>query len=272
MNFDIQDLIENLHDGAYLVDLDRKILRWNRAASVITGYPAEQVLGSCCSDNLLMHVDSQGNQLCQHTCPLALTMADGKTRENEVYLHHQDGHRVPVWVRVTPLRDRRGNIIGAAELFSDLSQKVALDLRVKELEQLALLDELTQLSNRRYLESEIKSRLSETLRYGLRFGILFLDVDHFKLFNDRCGHEGGDKALQTVAKTLAATARPYDLYGRWGGEEFVGVIRNVDQQDLMTVAERCRKLVEHTSIQLNGNRQQVTISIGATIAQPGDDL
>jgi diguanylate cyclase (GGDEF)-like protein len=75
-----------------------------------------------------------------------------------------------------------------------------------------------------------------------------------------------------VAKTLSTTARPYDLFGRWGGEEFVGVIRNVDLQGLKIIGERCRNLVEHTSIELGSNRQQVTISIGATMAQPGDDL
>jgi PAS domain S-box-containing protein len=65
MTFDIQDLIENLHDGAYFVDLNRKILRWNKAAATITGYAADQILESCCADNLLMHVDSHGNQLCR---------------------------------------------------------------------------------------------------------------------------------------------------------------------------------------------------------------
>lgn len=272
MTFDIQDLIENLHDGVYFVDLQRKITRWNKAAEVITGYAAGRVLGSCCADNLLMHVDGDGNQLCHSLCPLAHSMRDGQTREAEVYLHHRDGHRVPVWIRTTPLRNERGEIVGAAELFSDLSQKAASELRIKELEQLALLDSLTQLGNRRYLESEIKSRLGETLRCGLRFGVMFFDIDRFKEFNDRFGHEGGDRALQTVAKTLTTTARLYDLFGRWGGEEFIGVIRNVDLLGLETIGERCRKLVEHTLIDLGSSQERVTISIGATMAQPGDDL
>ncbi|OHB32832.1 MAG: diguanylate cyclase [Desulfuromonadaceae bacterium GWC2_58_13] len=272
MLFDIQNLIEDLHDGIYFVDLERKIFRWNKAAETITGYPESRMLGRRCSDNLLMHVDGDGNQLCVDMCPLAHTMKDGKTRESEVYLHHRDGHRVPVWVRTTPLRNEKGEIVGGAELFSDLSQKAATALRLRELEQLALLDSLTQLANRRYLESEIKSRLSESIRCGLRFGVLFIDVDHFKGFNDTHGHEAGDQALQTVARTLTSTARSYDLYGRWGGEEFVGVIRNVDRQGLLVIGERCRKLVEHSQVELGSSRQQVTISIGASVAEPGDDI
>ncbi|WP_432821358.1 diguanylate cyclase domain-containing protein [Trichloromonas sp.] len=272
MNFDVRDLIENLHDGIYFVDLERKIFRWNKAAETISGYPESRVLGSRCADDLLMHVDSDGNKLCLGMCPLAQTMNDGKTREAEVYLHHRDGHRVPVWIRTTPLRDEQGQIMGAAELFSDLSQKEATTLRLKELEQLTLLDSLTQMANRRYLESEIKSRLSESIRCGLRFGVLFFDIDHFKQFNDSFGHEAGDRALQTIARTLTSTARSYDLFGRWGGEEFVGVIRNVDRKGLLAIGERCRKLIEHTQVDLGSSRQKVTISIGASVAEPGDDI
>ncbi len=272
MDFDVRDLIENLHDGVYLVDLERKIFRWNKAAETITGYSQDQVVGSCCADNLLMHVDGDGNKLCLELCPLAQTIKDGQTREAEVYLHHRDGHRVPVWIRTTPLRNGQGQIMGAAELFSDLSHKEATALRFKELEQLTLLDSLTQLANRRYLESEIKSRLSESIRCGLRFGVLFFDVDHFKQFNDTFGHQAGDLALQTISRTLTSTARSYDLYGRWGGEEFVGVIRNVDRQGLLTIGERCRKMVEHTLIDLGSSLQRLTISIGASIVEPGDDI
>jgi diguanylate cyclase (GGDEF)-like protein len=230
------------------------------------------MLGGCCSDNLLMHVDGDGNKLCIDKCPLAHTMEDGRTREAEVYLHHRNGHRVPVWIRTTPLRNQSGEIIGAAELFSDLSQKAATALRLRELEQLAMLDSLTQLANRRYLESEINSRLNEAIRCGLRFGVLFIDVDHFKRFNDTHGHDGGDRVLQTLARTLTSTARSYDLYGRWGGEEFVGVIRNVDRKGLLAIGERCRKLIEHSQIDLGSSRQQITISIGASVAEPGDDI
>jgi len=101
---------------------------------------------------------------------------------------------------------------------------------------------------------------------------LFIDVDHFKGFNDTFGHEAGDQALQAVARTLTSTARSYDLYGRWGGEEFIGVIRNVDQQGLLAIAERCRTMVEHTLVEIESEQQQVTISIGAAVAGPGDDM
>ena len=185
-------IIENLHDGLYFVDRDRVITYWNKAAEQISGFTANEVIGTSCSDNILTHVDSEGNNLCTGMCPLAATIADGKPRKDEVYMHHKEGHRIPVSVRVSTLTDRDGNIIGGIELFTDISNQAANELRVKELEKLALLDNLTQLANRNYIEKEVQSRFEEQKRFNVPFGILFLDIDHFKKFNDIYGHDVGD--------------------------------------------------------------------------------
>jgi PAS domain-containing protein len=114
------------------------------------GYPAEEVIGIHCSDDILTHVDENGCNLCKGMCPLAATIVDSMPREAEVYLHHKDGHRTPVFVRVSPLKDEKGKIIGGIELFTDISNFKANDLRVKELEKMATLDRLTLLANRNY--------------------------------------------------------------------------------------------------------------------------
>ena len=106
-------ILDNLFDGVYFVDRDRVITYWNKGAEKITGYDAGQVMGRSCRDNILNHVTANGVQLCLTNCPLASTMEDGKQREAEVYLHHADGHRLPVTVRASPIYDEQGNIIGA---------------------------------------------------------------------------------------------------------------------------------------------------------------
>lgn len=270
MTVNYEDLFENLGDGVYFVDRQRRITRWNRAAERITGYRANEVVGSCCSDNILVHVDDSGQVLCETHCPLTACLEDKQPHEIEVYLHHKDGHRVPVLVRATPLRDQSGEIIGVAELFNDNTEKTANNLRIKELEQLALLDKLTQLANRHYIEAELAARFEEMTRYGLSFGLLFMDIDHFKRFNDNFGHDAGDLALKNVAKTLLALARPFDLVGRWGGEEFICIIRNVDKEGLEVVARRCLALVEKTYIPLQHQLENITVSIGATLVCSDD--
>ena len=265
-------IIENLHDGLYFVDRDRVITYWNKAAEQISGFTANEVVGKSCSDNILTHIDGEGNSLCTGMCPLAETIADGKPREAEIYMHHKDGHRIPVSVRISTLTDRDGNIIGGVELFTDVSNKAANELRVKELEKLALLDNLTLLANRNYIEREIQSRFEEKNRFNVPFGILFIDIDRFKKFNDIYGHYVGDDVLKFVANTFVANARPFDFYGRWGGEEFIGIIRNINSQDLELLGNRLRYLVENSYIIHENEKLYVTISIGATLVNENDTI
>lgn len=266
-------IIDGLRDGLYIVDLERRIVFWNHAAESISGFTAEEVVGRRCSENLLCHVDDSGANLCCNGCPLGATIKEGSPREAEIFLHHKDGHRVPVSVRITPLFDDNGDIIGGVEMFSNNSNSAANRLKLQELEKLALLDSLTQLANRRYLERELDARMEEMHRYDIPFGVLFMDLDDFKNVNDLHGHDAGDRVLRYVAGTLSANSRPFDLYGRWGGEEFVGIVRNVTAANLKHMGQRLRKLVEKSFlIYEDGSHLKVTISIGATMARPDDSV
>jgi diguanylate cyclase (GGDEF)-like protein/PAS domain S-box-containing protein len=272
MTHDFKRVVDELFDGLYIVDNRRVITYWNKAAEEITGYRADEVVGFRCRDGILIHVDAKGQSLCRGMCPLAKSIEDGTYREAEIFLRHKEGHRVPVWARMTPLRDDRGALVGGIEVFTDLSDKSAISDKLRELERRATLDGLTGLPNRSHVEPEIEVRLQEVKRYQTPFGLLFCDIDHFKEFNDTYGHDVGDKVLRSVAATLRYNTRPFDLFGRWGGEEFVGIIRNVDRDILYRVGERCRVLVEKTYVPYEGADLYVTLSIGATIARTTDTV
>jgi diguanylate cyclase (GGDEF)-like protein len=205
-------------------------------------------------------------------CPAAKTLKDGREREEELYLHHKKGHRVPVSIRVAPIHDPQGRVIGAVEVFGDNSTKVEAKQAIEELQRMALLDTLTQVGNRRFAEMNLTARLGEQNRYGWTFGVLFMDIDHFKDINDTYGHEVGDQILRMTAKTLSNSVRSFDLVTRWGGEEFLAIIANVDGDRLHIVAEKLRAMMERSSISHNSETIKATISIGATVAQPEDSV
>lgn len=267
-----QNILDSLYDGVYFVDRDRKITYWNRGAERISGYESSEVVGRCCADNLLMHVDDKGVNLCNAGCPLAQTIIDGEVRETEVYLQHKDGHRLPVFVRVSPLRDSSGRIVGAVEAFSDNSSKTELIQRIEDLQEMALVDPLTGLANRRCIHMKLRSRIDEMKRYGWTCGVLFIDVDHFKTINDSYGHNIGDSVLMMIARTLSSNLRSYDLLGRYGGEEFVAIIASVNTAQLYSFANRLRVLVEQSSLTSEYGKMRATVSIGATVAQPTDTV
>jgi diguanylate cyclase (GGDEF)-like protein/PAS domain S-box-containing protein len=266
-----RDLIDNLYDGIYFVDRARVITYWNKGAERITGYSAADAIGRGCRDSLLNHVTADGVQLCKEHCPLAAVMQDGKPRESEVYLHHADGHRIPVRVRATALRDENGNILGAIEAFSSNASVVRARREAHEMRRAAFTDALTGIGNRKHLEGRLSAAVAEFQQNGADAGMLFLDVDHFKKFNDLHGHDVGDKVLQMVAKTLHHGVRGTDTTGRWGGEEFVVILYGVtNAEDLLRIAEKLRMLVEYSSLTVAGHSIAVSVSIGGTRLLPTD--
>ncbi len=267
-----RDLLENLADGIYFVDPERKITFWNRSAEELTGFTKEEVVGKYCYDNILNHVDLDGNQLCKTMCPLARTLQDGKSRRAGVFLQHKNGRRLPVSIRINPIKSG-DRIIGAVESFSDSSSQIASLQRVEDLEKETLTDQTTCIGNRRYAERTLTARLEETTRYNWSFGFLFIDADHFKQVNDQYGHTAGDMVLRNIAGILSQNLRSFDFIGRWGGEEFIILLINLNSEEAVTeIANRLRMLVEKSFFTYRENRFGVTVSIGATVSKPEDTI
>lgn len=262
-------MLDNLYDGVYFVDIDRKISFWNKGAERITGFISEEVLGSHCYNNILNHIDIEGNRLCYNGCPLHKTIVDGELRESEVFLHHKDGHRVPVFVRTMPYYED-DKIIGAVEIFVDNSERLEIMNQVKKLEILAMKDELSGLPNRRYGQEFIASKMNEFKNLGIDFGIAFLDIDNFKHVNDTYGHDIGDEVIKMIANTCTASLRKWDMMIRWGGEEFVIVFVGILPDQLEMVAEKVRFLIGSSALRKDGYEVKPTVSIGATMARSLD--
>ena len=260
-----KNLIDNLFEGIYFVDCDRRITFWNKSAERISGFKAKHVIGKICADNVLNPVDDQGKELCLNGCPLAATIKDGKLRKVEVYLQHAQGYRVPVMVHTSPILDSQGTIIGAVESFSDNKDLFITKKKVQTLTKELEFDKLTKVGSRRSTLLRIRSALSELHTTAGEIGLIFIDIDHFKQINDTYGHDIGDEMLTSVAQTMRKSLRSNDFLGRWGGEEFISLIYDTDAFQLITVAEKLRALVASSCIKRNGSTIFTTISAGATL-------
>ena len=250
----------------------RVITYWNKGAERITGYKQEQVIGHSCRDNLLNHVNDRGVQLCQDFCPLGACMQDGNPREVDVFLHHSNGQRIPVLIRASPIRDENGEIIGAVETFSSDTSLMGVRHALHKLRRTVHIDELTAIGNRRFLEGKLRSAIAELEHQpDSALGLLFMDIDHFKVVNDAYGHEVGDAVLRMVSSTLQYNLRKTDFIGRWGGEEFLAILYDVGSLEMLKkISEKLRILVESSRLDLPSESLSVTVSVGATLFLPGD--
>ncbi len=267
-----EKLLDNTYDGIYFVNRERRITYWNEGAENIAGYSAREAVGHRCFDNFLGHVDEAGKPLCMTGCPLSSAMAKGEPRQAHVYLRHKNGHRVPISVRVLPMRNTAGVVVGAVEVFTDATDRERAEHRVSELEDLAFRDPLTSLANRRYVEMKMSHALEDHQKFGREYGLLLIDLDRFKQINDGYGHDAGDTMLRTVAETMRRAVRTGDLVGRWGGEEFLALLPDVNAMILGDLAERCRALIAQSSATRGSTQISVTASIGATLLSHTDSV
>jgi diguanylate cyclase (GGDEF)-like protein/PAS domain S-box-containing protein len=265
------DVLDNLFEGVYCVNSNKEITYWNRGAERITGYCSRDVLGSKCSDNILVHIDKAGNKLCLNDCPLLDSIMTGRDHLLEgISLHHKKGHRVPIFVSVSPIKNKSGRILGAIEVFQSDRPTIWDKQYTKGLRKMALLDTLTGIPNRRFLEMKLDAAKEEKRRHNIPFGVLFIDVDKFKHVNDSHGHETGDEVLKMIARTMEINVRAYNTVGRWGGEEFLCIINHIDSKGLMIVAEKLRNLIENSFFQVKKDILNVTVTIGAALAKKGE--
>ncbi|MBR2067099.1 MAG: GGDEF domain-containing protein [Solobacterium sp.] len=264
-------IIDNMQDGAYFVDKNRKILFWNKAAETITGYHADEIIGKDCPSSNLSHIDENGTPLCQVGCPLFATNIDGKQRRERVFVRHKDGHRIPLQVNIFPIQ-QDNDIIGSIEIFTQDSPTKYDDELIEHLSGIAMHDALTKLPNRRYLESFINFKLAQLKRFRQNFAVVFADIDNFSTFNNTYGHEAGDAVLTNIANTFMKNTKKDDMIGRWGGEEFVGVFTLHNENEATIVGEKLRLAVQATEINFNDTTLNVTVSVCVTVAKFDDTI
>jgi diguanylate cyclase (GGDEF)-like protein len=164
------------------------------------------------------------------------------------------------------LRDQNGKL---EILNNDLERLVrertqALEEANERLAQLAITDGLTGLYNHRYLHERLGLEVERALRTGLSLTMLMIDVDQFKLYNDRHGHPAGDEVLRTMGRLLREERRVNDVVARYGGEEFAILLVDVDSGPGGRVAERIRERIERHAFP-HGEEQpggRLTVSIG----------
>ncbi len=262
------ELLEGLAEGAYCVDKSRRIVAWNAAAEQMTGYTADEAVGKRCWHNLLRHVDDHGHQLCRGWCPLVATMQDGMPREARVYLHHHDGHRVPVQISARPLRSDDGEIIGAVETFSLVAgpEGAAGPAAASPDEPGSGMAGISPLLTR------IDRWLSALRDGGPAFGVAHLRIDARAQIGGAFDLATCEAIIKAVGATLSHAIRAGDVSARIDDEEFLVLLPDCDEQALAEQVRRLRFLVEQTFLVKNRRLVRVQVQAGAALGQPADTV
>ena len=265
-------LLDSLKDGVYFADKKRKITYWNKAAETISGYKSSEMLGRHCGDNLLIHIDEQGNNLCTGPCPLARAMETKQAVEEKIFLHHKDGHRVPVLVRVNPVLGSKGEVMGAVEIFTDLSSKEFLLKEIQVLAQPGLQSLLTGLPTKQYLEMYLKLRLVEWNEFKHSFGLFRIKVNGLEEIKETYGQGMVENILKVLSNTLLHNVDLADMVSEWQEGVFLGIVGHADEKKLNQHANHYRLLLERTRVSAEETSLPLTFSMYSVLVEEGDSF
>jgi diguanylate cyclase (GGDEF)-like protein/PAS domain S-box-containing protein len=249
-------VVNHVNEGITITDADKNIVFVNPAFSAITGHSFAEVIGQnprVLQSGLMDKVFYQ---------EMWRSINETGRWQGEMIDRRKDGESFPEWLSISTMKNMRGAVSHYIAVFSDISERKAVEERMVHMAQH---DFLTGLPNRMLLQDRLKQAISHAGRERSKVAVMFLDLDRFKAINDTLGHLVGDKLLQEVVNRISRVARASDTVSRQGGDEFVIMLT-----DLVTVDDAAMvavKLLESISgpYLINGNEIEVTTSIGISV-------
>ncbi len=260
----LSQAIEQSVSSVIITDPEGHIEYVNPQFTRTTGYSADEVRGSKLS------MLKSGRTSAERYRELWNTIKQGNVWEGEVLNRRKSGELYWELVSISPVRNDAGAITHFVGLQHDISERKKLEEQVNFF---AYYDELTQLPNRNLLTQRFAQCAAASRRNDTLLALLSLDLSRFKLINDSLGHRIGDEVLRTIGKRLTQVARGHDTVARYGGDEFVVILTDVQSiDDISTVAQRMIDAVAQP-IELDGHELRLSLHIGISLMpQDGDDL
>jgi diguanylate cyclase (GGDEF)-like protein/PAS domain S-box-containing protein len=251
------DLLAAVGEAVIATDLEGKITYSNRYAESLYGWTASEMHGRDIGDVAPVAPSDAGAK------DLRASISTGVSWSGELNILRRDGTPFPVQVSISPIHDKTGALIGTIGVSADISERKLYEGRI---EYLATHDALTDLPNRNLLNDRLTQASGHAQRSSESVAVIFLDLDHFKFFNDAYGHPLGDALLKAVAVRLKATVRQADTVARLGGDEFVVLATDL-ADPLLGASEVARSIVAALAqpFAIDGREFTVTASMGISL-------
>jgi diguanylate cyclase (GGDEF)-like protein len=283
---DMGIIFENIHAGVVLVESDGTLVSWNSAF----GACKKSFSSATNLSEMFLHKDKsmlQAKLTSKKTEPWAVEFPlDGEGAAvfcDCLFIPAQDGRVLFIAERMessSALHETIERLNRRVKLFqieSEFTKKIARNKQIEmeavmvQANEVAQVDPLTFLLNRRMIIRELQGEVLRAERYGSPLSVSVLDVDNFKLVNDNYGHHVGDEVLRQVAHQLRDSIRHPDVVGRYGGEEFLILLPNSDANAAVEQAARLCKQMRETVIHVREYAMNITLSIGVAQLHPGKD-
>lgn len=260
----VSAISKSSRDAIAMVDDQDNIVFWNPSAENMFGYTSEEArkgkLHQLIAPEFVRQQILEGFQHFSQTGHGAFF-----EKQQEYTAIRRDGSEIPVEVSAAAMQhDGKWFAVGSMR---DITERKQAEKRLLEL---ATLDGLTGVANRRHFTELAQAEINRTQRYGGHLSLIMFDVDHFKKVNDTYGHDAGDEVLKALCQTAGDNIRDVDTLGRLGGEEFAVLMPETKADAAAEVAERLRSAIEKANAATSAGEIGFTISVGVTTSNGAD--
>lgn len=251
----IETVFQEATEGIIIQNKDRNIIHVNDAAARILNTTSDALLGK--------HSDYLSSMIPQRIKDqIHEAMTTKGVWQGEVEITPPESSKIYSWVTLDAIIDAKNELNNIVVMITDISE---IHHSRDQMEYLASYDTLTDLPNRSLLFKQLKKSISSMKRRKENGMLLFIDIDHFKEFNDNYGHQVGDKVLQSVAKQIQSVCRKEDILGRLSGDEFLLISEDVnDQQAVDTIIEKIHKIFKKPQ-QIGNLSLHISVSMGIAL-------
>ncbi|MDD2544288.1 MAG: adenylate/guanylate cyclase domain-containing protein [Candidatus Cloacimonadaceae bacterium] len=254
-------MLDSLYDGVYIVDPDRIILYWNKAAEELTGYSAEEVIGKSCRDDILNHIDENGVLLCRGACPLLIAMRNRGKAGAKVYPKHKCGRRFPVETHVSTLLEDDGSLVGAIEVFRDISHQE--DYRILQEKFNNMLRKYVSEATYSSIEDALGSEPSSGTTRLVDMSVLYLDVVNFTGYSESNPPMQVVKMLNDLFGICEVVIREhYGDIDKFIGDAIMAVFHDASDAVRAGIKILQEALVQMNSIRLAHHEPEIQVRIG----------
>jgi len=255
-------VFEAASEGIVITDADQRIITVNAAFTKISGYSEKEVIGKT------PHVISSNRHDKAFYKDMWRSINTAGEWQGEIWNKRKNGDVYPEWLSISRLNNKKDEANGYIGIFSDITKLVEAQ---KTIQQQINFDSLTQLPNRQLFFDRLQQAMTQAKRQNKLIGVMFIDLDGFKVINDSLGHSQGDIVLQQIAERMLDVSRETDTFARFGGDEFTCLVANMDSEtDIIPLVEKLLQAIEEPII-VNSIKLNITASIGIAIYPTNSD-
>lgn len=250
-------IVARAEDAIIVIDTSHAIVSFNEGAERMFGYEQKEVVGERLDMLLPERFQLQHDVMIDEFGAGAAEVRQMGRRNRQIYGRRKDGNEFVASAQIMKLGDKDSRYFAA--IMRDISESKKTE---EELLRLAATDPLTGALNRREFAQLAEREALRSNRYHHPLSLLMLDLDYFKRLNDTYGHSAGDKVLQRFTTLCVNALRNVDIFGRWGGEEFVALLPETDIDGAAVIGERLRKLIADSVLIYHDHKINFTVSVG----------